>query len=85
MFKVTPKNEEATNESLFVQKAVSGDAGAFGSLYDMLVERVHRHIYYRVGNRADAEDLTQQVFVNAWKALPKYLNNSKPFMASLPA
>ena len=83
MSKVTPKNEEATIESLYIEKAVSGDARAFGSLYDMHVEQVHRHIYYRVCNRADTEDLTQQVFVKAWKALPSYQKKSRPFIAWL--
>ncbi len=59
-----------------VQKASKGDAGAFGQLYDHYVDLVYRHIYYRVYSTHDAEDLTQQVFMKAWKALGKYRKKS---------
>ncbi|MCD5401407.1 sigma-70 family RNA polymerase sigma factor, partial [candidate division NPL-UPA2 bacterium] len=58
-------------------------ADAFGKLYDMHVDRVYRHIYYRVGNVADAEDLTQQVFLKAWQAIGKYKKTASPFLAWL--
>ncbi len=59
-----------------VKKASGGDAEAFGALYDHFVDLIYRHIYYRVGNVHDAEDLTQQVFLKAWKALGKYRKKS---------
>ena len=52
-----------------VDRAIGGYGDAFGRLYDMHVDRVYRHIYYRVSNTADAEDLTQQVFIKAWQAI----------------
>jgi len=48
-----------SDEAMLVQRAIGHDAEAFGKLYDMHVDRVYRHIYYRVGNEQDAEDLTQ--------------------------
>jgi RNA polymerase sigma-70 factor (ECF subfamily) len=66
-----------------VQKAVGHDAEAFGKLYDMHVDRVYRHVYYRVGNEQDAEDLTQQVFLKAWQAIHKYKKTASPFIAWL--
>jgi len=71
------------NEVLLVQRAISRDADAFGRLYDMYVERVYRHLYYRVGNVADAEDLTQQVFLKAWQAIDRYKKTASPFVAWL--
>jgi RNA polymerase sigma-70 factor (ECF subfamily) len=44
---------------------------------------VYRHIYYRVGNEQDAEDLTQQVFLKAWQAIPRYKKGTSPFIAWL--
>ena len=66
-----------------VDRAIGGDADAFGRLYDMHVDRVYRHIYYRVGNVADAEDLTQQVFIKAWQAIGRYKKMASPFLAWL--
>lgn len=66
-----------------VQRAVAHDADAFGKLYDMHIDRVYRHIYYRVGNEADAEDLTQQVFLKAWRAMGRYKKTASPFIAWL--
>jgi len=66
-----------------VEKAISGEGDAFGRLYDMHVDRVYRHIYYRVGNTADAEDLTQQVFIKAWQAISRYKKTASPFLAWL--
>jgi RNA polymerase sigma-70 factor (ECF subfamily) len=74
---------EAPDEVILVQRAVGHDADAFGKLYDMYVDRVYRHIYYRVGNEADAEDLTQQVFLKAWQAIDRYKKTASPFIAWL--
>jgi RNA polymerase sigma-70 factor (ECF subfamily) len=68
---------------LLVGRAADGDADAFGRLYDMHVDRVYRHICYRVGNIADAEDLTQQVFLKAWQAIHRYKKTASPFLAWL--
>ena len=66
-----------------VDRAIDGDGDAFGRLYDMHVDRVYRHIYYRVSNNADAEDLTQQVFIKAWQAIGRYKKTASPFLAWL--
>jgi RNA polymerase sigma-70 factor (ECF subfamily) len=74
---------QPSDEATLVQRAVSHDAEAFGRLYDMHVDRVYRHIYYRVGNETDAEDLTQQVFLKAWQAIDRYKKMTSPFVAWL--
>ena len=76
-------NEVVSDVDLLIDKAVDGDADAFGRLYDMHVDRVYRHIYYRVGNVVDAEDLTQRVFLKAWQAIRRYKKTSSPFLAWL--
>lgn len=72
-----------SDEAMLVQRAVGHDAEAFGKLYDMHVDRLYRHVYYRVGNEQDAEDLTQQVFLKAWQAIHKYEITASPFVAWL--
>jgi len=75
--------ETKADETLLIQRAISRDPNAFGRLYDMYVDRVYRHLYYRVGNVADAEDLTQQVFLKAWQAIDRYRKRASPFLAWL--
>lgn len=74
---------QTPDEAMLVRKAIGHDASAFGRLYDMHIDRVYRHIYYRVGNQADAEDLTQQVFLKAWEAIGRYKKMASPFIAWL--
>lgn len=72
-----------SDEAALVQRAVARDAEAFGKLYDIHVDRIYKHIYYRVGSEHDAEDLTQQVFLKAWQAIHRYKKMSTPFVAWL--
>ncbi len=71
------------DERVEIERAIAGDEHAFGALYDRHLDRVYRHIYYRVGNRADAEDLSQQVFLKAWQAIGRYRRTGAPFVAWL--
>jgi RNA polymerase sigma-70 factor (ECF subfamily) len=73
----------ADAEPGLVDAAVAGDSTAFAALYDRHLDRVYRHVYYRVGNRSDAEDLTQQVFLQAWRAIGRYHRTGAPFIAWL--
>lgn len=66
-----------------VRRAVEGDSGAFGALYDRYLGRVYRYIYYRVGRVEEAEDLTEEVFLKAWEAIGRYREQGVPFAAWL--
>jgi len=70
-------------EEGLIASAIDGDETAFTRLYDHFFDRVYRHICYRVGQVEDAEDLTQQVFVQAWRALGRYKQTNSPFIAWL--
>ncbi|MDZ8118285.1 RNA polymerase sigma factor [Pontiella agarivorans] len=71
-----PAAEEGPSDVELVLKAQHGDVHAF----DQLVERYHAKIYgltYNMtSNREDAEDLTQEVFVKAYEALPRFKGKS---------
>jgi len=71
------------SDAYLVQQAVKRDKAAFAALYDSCVDRVYRHVYYRVSNQADAEDITQETFVRAWKAIDRYKSTEVPFVAWL--
>ncbi len=66
-----------------VRRAVARDQAAFAELYDRLLDQVYRYVYYRTGNRSDAEDLTEQVFLQAWAAIDRFRWEGKPFLAWL--
>ena len=66
-----------------VDRAAAGDTEAFGRLYDMYADRIYRHIYYRTSNVDDARDLTHDVFIEAWQALPRYKRTKTPFLGWL--
>ena len=62
-----------------VAAAKQGDAMAFGRIFDIYHGRVHRYIVAHTHNPADAEDLTQVVFLKALEALPRYEARGIPF------
>jgi RNA polymerase sigma-70 factor, ECF subfamily len=47
----------------------AASASAFDKLYRRHVASVYRYAFAVVGNRADAEDITQQTFLNAYRAM----------------
>jgi RNA polymerase sigma-70 factor, ECF subfamily len=66
-----------------VQRSAARDQAAFAELYDRFLDEVYRYVYYRSGNRSDAEDLTEQVFLQAWAAIDRFRWQGKPFVAWL--
>jgi RNA polymerase sigma-70 factor, ECF subfamily len=63
--------------------AVAGDLEAFGELYQVYVQPIYRYFLHRVGNPAESEDLTAQVFLKAWQAIGNYQIRGVPFLAWL--
>ncbi len=67
----------------YVDRAIQGDAAAFGQIYDIYVETVYRYLFYRLGRPTEAEDLTEQVFLRAWEGIHRFRWQGKPFVAWL--
>jgi RNA polymerase sigma-70 factor, ECF subfamily len=53
-------------------KASQRNPSAYTDLYSLYVTRVYRYLYSRLGDQAEAEEITSQVFLAAWEALPRY-------------
>jgi len=70
-------------DDVLIQSATKGDKDAFTALYDRYLAQIYRHVYYRVGNQADAQDITQEVFVRAWKAICRYKKGEALFVSWL--
>ena len=55
-----------------VERAQAGEAEAFGLIYDRYVDTVFKFIYFRVGNRQLAEDLTSETFLRALRLIGSF-------------
>ena len=76
-------NNETDRQTELVWLAKSGDAEAFGHLYETYLDRIYRYIYFRVTDEQTAEDLISQVFTKAWENLDRYQPSGRPFIAWL--
>jgi RNA polymerase sigma-70 factor (ECF subfamily) len=62
-------SHEGPDELALVAKAQVGDRAAFAELYDRHVRPVYWQAYSVVRNRDAAEDVTQEVFITAWRRI----------------
>lgn len=65
------------DEAKLIARSQQQDHEAFGQLIDRYAGVVVNLAYRMVGNRADAEDLAQDAFVAAFKALPMFRADAK--------
>jgi RNA polymerase sigma-70 factor (ECF subfamily) len=79
---VQSTQSEENEEQALVERAKS-DAATFGILYERYVLHVYHYLRTRVETDEEARDLTQQVFLNAFAALPRYRARGAPFKAWL--
>lgn len=80
---MTPSEQPEVNEPELVARAIDGDAEAFGDLYEHYLDRIYRYVYCRLRNHDEAEDLTENVFLKAWEALPRSRPRASRFRAWL--
>jgi RNA polymerase sigma-70 factor (ECF subfamily) len=64
-------------ETVLIKKAVSGDTLAFRDLYDSNVSKVYGLCLRMSANIDTAEELTQEVFIKAWRKLADFKSESK--------
>jgi len=56
-------------DEALMEAAQGGDGEAFGKLYDRYVDSVYRFIFYRINDRALAEDFTSETFLRALRRI----------------
>jgi RNA polymerase sigma-70 factor (ECF subfamily) len=61
--------DAADHDAALVQAAADGDGDAFGLIVDRHQRAVYAVCYRFAGNHEDARDLTQEVFLRAYRAL----------------
>lgn len=60
------------SDEQLVSARLSGDAAAFGQLYERYIDRIYKYLYYRSFHKETAEDLTSQTFMRALERLSSY-------------
>ena len=71
------------DEQSLVHRAQQGDNEAFAQLYESHFDKIYRYVALRIGNKTEAEDMTQQVFLNALRSISSFKWKGSPFCAWL--
>lgn len=72
-----PSNKVSTSE--IIKRCLKGEQAAFTELYEHFAHGVYRLCYGLVLNHQDAEDVTQESFVYAFKNLHRFDSNKASF------
>lgn len=78
-----PRDPDRDRITALVDLARDGDAEAFGQLYDHYMPGIFRFVYYRVGSRTLAEDLTSETFVRGLRSIQRFQWQGRDFGAWL--
>jgi len=60
------------DDNVLLVAFAKGDRSAAQQLTERLMPKIYSHAYYRLGNIADAEDVTQEAFLKLWKIAPNW-------------
>jgi RNA polymerase sigma-70 factor (ECF subfamily) len=71
------------DEERLVRRAQHRDQEAFAQLYEEHFDKIYRYVTLKIGNETEAEDMTQQVFLNALQSISSFKWKGIPFSAWL--
>ena len=77
---LTPEQDKVVR---LVEKAIRGDFAAFGELYGVYLDRIYRYVFYQVKDKMTAEDVTEEVFLKAWRAIKSCRGKERTFSSWL--
>jgi len=72
----------SAEDLVLIRKCLGGDRRAFEQVVDRYQKPIYNAAYRIVGRREDAEDVTQQVFINAFRNLRSF-NEKRNFFSWL--
>jgi RNA polymerase sigma-70 factor (ECF subfamily) len=78
-----PPARRAPDVRRLVELAQRGDRDALGELYVLHFDRIYGYLQASVGNKHDAEDLTEQTFVKMLESIDRFVWLRAPFSAWL--
>ena len=68
--------QTVADEAAWISRAMQADAQAFEALYRLHVDKVYGLCLRMTGNVSEAEDCTQEAFIQAWNKLRKFRGDS---------
>ena len=71
------------DEESLVQRAKQQDQEAFAQLYEEYFDKIYRYVALKIGDKTEAEDMTQQVFLKALQSISSFKWKGIPFSAWL--
>jgi RNA polymerase sigma-70 factor (ECF subfamily) len=71
-----PPLKSVANEDTWIRQAQRSDAGAFEALYRLHVDKIYGLCLRMTGNVTEAEDCTQEAFIQAWNKMMKFRGDS---------
>ena len=71
--------QETEEVQEWVRGAQQGDLGAYDNLVRRYQERIYSTVYHMTGNHEDANDLAQEAFIKAYRALKSFKGESSFF------
>ena len=74
-------NWHEVDDIQLIRLVQKGDSQAFGEIYDRYAGKVFRYLYTHLTHRQDVEDLTEEVFIRVWRALPGFREQGMPFLS----
>ena len=77
------QQDDTSEEKTLVDSACRGNIQSISRLYEQYASRIYSYIYLRVGNHAEAEDITGQVFLKLVEKLPEFRWQGSGFAAWL--
>ena len=70
-------------EQSLIRRAQQRDQVALTQLYEENFDKIYRYIVLKIGDRTEAEDMTQQVFLNALQSISSFKWKGMPFTSWL--
>ena len=71
------RTADSEHDRALVAAAAKGDAAAFRELYRRYLPIVHARLTLMVGPGAERDDLIQQIFLDAYRALPRFRGDAR--------
>jgi RNA polymerase sigma-70 factor (ECF subfamily) len=71
------------DELSLIRRAQQHDEMALTQIYEENFDRIYRYIVLKIGDRTEAEDMTQQVFLSVLKSISSYKFKGMPFTSWL--